>query len=145
MKIQKYLLIFLTIAITSSLSSMHHEKLHNFSDCEGQVGNLYVSEIIKLGTVEGFKKAVDLHQKFYTERGIDVQIIPSVEYERNESTTIEKPYRLSTMVLFPNLKVRELWGNREFSEQDQKEFNAFLDIYNKNNKVVIRRSICYLD
>ena len=145
MKIQKYLLMFLTVALTSSLSSMHHEKSNNFSDCEGKVGNLYVSEILNSGTVEGFKQAVGLHRKFYIERGFDVQIIPSIEYERNENTTIEIPYRLSTTVLFPSLKVRELWGNREFSEQDQKEFNAFLDIYNKNNKVVVRRSICYLD
>jgi hypothetical protein len=79
------------------------------------------------------------------ERGFEVQVIPSIEYERNENTTIEIPYRLSTTVLFPSLEVKELWGNREFTEQDQKEFNAFLDVYNKNNKVVVRRSICYLD
>jgi hypothetical protein len=48
------------------------------------------------------------------------------------------------MVLFPNLEIRELWSNREFSEQDQKEFNAFVDIYNENTKVVVSRSICYL-
>ena len=145
MKIQKYLLILVVAVISSSLASMHHEKSNNFSDCEGQVGNLYVSEILKSGTIEGFKKAVGLHQKFYTDRGFDVRVIPAAEYERNENTTIEKPYRLSTIVLFPSLEIRELWSNREFSEQDQKEFNAFLDLYNENNKVVVRRSICYLD
>ena len=145
MKIQKYLFILVVAVITSSLASMHHEKSNNFSDCEGQVGNLYVSEILKSGTIEGFKKAVGLHQKFYTDRGFEVQVIPAAEYERKENTTIEKPYRLSTIVLFPSLEIRELWSNREFSEQDQKEFNAFLDLYNENNKVVERRSICYLD
>ena len=70
MKILKYLFIFLITINTCSVFSAHHEKSYNFSDCEGEVGNLYVSEILESGTIKGFKKAVKLHQKFYREAGM---------------------------------------------------------------------------
>ena len=61
MKILKYLFIFLITITAFSVFSAHHEKAYNFSDCEGRVANLYVSEILESGTVKGFKKAVKLH------------------------------------------------------------------------------------
>ena len=145
MKILKYLFIFLITITAFSVFSAHHEKSYNFSDCEGQVGNLYVSEILESGTVEGFKKAVNLHQKFYSDRGFDVQVKANIEYKREEGKPTEEPSRLSTVVVFPSLEVQGLWINQERTEQDQKDFNAFLDIYNTNTKVVIRKSICYLN
>jgi hypothetical protein len=122
---------------------MHHENSHNFSDCNGPVGNLYVSEI--LGTVGGFKKAVDLHQKFYTDRGYDVKVNANIEYNRNEDGTTEEPSRLVTVVMFPSLEVQNQWMNREYTDQDQEDFDSFLKIYNKNTKVVVRKSNCYLN
>ena len=145
MKILKYLFIFLITITAFSVFSAHHEKSYNFSDCEGQVGNLYVSEILESGTVEGFKKAVKLHQKFYKDRGFDVQVKANIEYERDGNETTEEPSRLTTVVIFPSLEAQGLWRNREFTEQDQKDFNAFVDIYNENTKVVIRKSNCYLN
>ncbi len=145
MKILKYLFIFLITITAFSVFSAHHEKSYNFSDCEGQVGNLYVSEILELGTVEGFKKAVKLHQKFYKDRGFDVQVKANIEYERDGNETTEEPSRLTTVVIFPSLEAQGLWRNREFTEQDQKDFNAFVDIYNANTKVVVRKSNCYLN
>ena len=145
MKILKYLYIFLITITAFSVFSAHHEKSYNFSDCEGQVGNLYVSEILESGTVEGFKKAVKLHQKFYKDRGFDVQVKANIEYERDGNETTEEPSRLTTVVIFPSLEVQGLWQNREFTEQDQNDFNAFVDIYNENTKVVIRKSNCYLN
>jgi uncharacterized pyridoxal phosphate-containing UPF0001 family protein len=145
MKILKYLFIFLTTITAFSVASAHHEKSYNYSDCEGQVGNLYVSEILESGTVEGFKKAVNLHQKFYSDRGFDVQVNANIEYKREGEKPTEEPSRLSTVVVFPSLEVQGLWINQERTEQDQKDFNAFLDIYNTNTKVVIRKSICYLN
>ena len=145
MKILKYLFIFLITITAFSVFSAHHEKSYNFSDCEGQVGNLYVSEILESGTVEGFKKAVKLHQKFYKDRGFDVQVKANIEYERDGNETTEEPSRLTTVVIFPSLEAQGLWRNREFTEQDQKDFNAFVDIYNANTKVVVRISICYLN
>jgi len=145
MKILKYLCIFLITINTCSVFSAHHEKSYNFSDCEGEVGNLYVSEMLESGTVMGFKKAVKLHQKFYKDRGIDVQVKANIEYERDGNETTDQPSRLTTVVVFPSLKVQGLWQNREFTEQDQKDFNAFVEIYNANTKVTVRKSICYLN
>ena len=145
MKILKYLFIFLITITAFSVFSAHHEKAYNFSDCEGQVGNLYVSEILESGTVKGFKKAVKLHQKFYSDRGFDVQVKANIEYERDGNETTDQPSRLTTVVVFPSLKVQGLWQNREFTEQDQKDFNAFVEIYNANTKVTVRKSICYLN
>jgi len=145
MKILKYLFIFLITITAFSVFSAHHEKSYNFSDCEGQVGNLYVSEILESGKVEGFKKAVKLHQKFYKDRGFDVQVKANIEYERDGNETTEEPSRLTTVVIFPSLEAQGLWRNREFTEQDQKDFNAFVDIYNANTKVVVRKSNCYLN
>ena len=145
MKILKYLFIFLITITAFSVFSAHHEKSYNFSDCEGQVGNLYVSEILESGTVEGFKKAVKLHQKFYKDRGFDVQVKANIEYERDGNETTEEPSRLTTVVIFPSFEAQGLWRNREFTEQDQKDFNAFVDIYNANTKVVVRKSNCYLN
>ena len=45
MKTFKYLLVFLITITAFSVFSAHHEKAYNFSDCEGAVGNLYVSEL----------------------------------------------------------------------------------------------------
>ena len=145
MKILKYLFIFLITINTCSVFSAHHEKSYNFSDCEGEVGNLYVSEMLESGTVKGFKKAVKLHQKFYKDRGFNVQVKANIEYERDGNGTTEEPSRLTTVVIFPSLDVQSLWQNREFTEQDQKDFNAFVEIYNANTKVTVRKSICYLN
>lgn len=145
MKILKYLFIFLITINTCSVFSAHHEKSYNFSDCGGQVGNLYVSEMLESGTVKGFKKAVKLHQKFYKDRGFNVQVKANIEYERDGNETTEEPSRLTTVVIFPSLEVQSLWQNREFTEQDQKDFNSFVEIYNANTKVVVRKSNCYLN
>ena len=145
MKILKYLFTFLITITAFSDFSAHHEKSYNFSDCEGAVGNLYVSEILESGTVKGFKKAVKLHQKFYKDRGFDVQVKANIEYERDGNETTEEPSRLTTVVVFPSLEVQGLWQNRDFTEQDQNDFNAFVDIYNTNTKVVVRKTNCYLN
>ena len=145
MKILKYLLVCLTAISALSIISAHHEKSYNFSDCKGQVGNLYVSEILESGTVDGFKKAVDLHQKFYNDRGFDVKVNANIEYNRDEEKTTEEPSRLTTVVVFPSLEVQNQWINREFTDQDQEDFNSFLEIYSENTKVVVRKSNCYVN
>ena len=145
MKILKYLFVCLTAISAFSIASAHHEKSYNFSDCEGQVGNLYVSEILESGTVDGFKKAVDLHQKFYNERGFDVKVNANIEYNRDGERTTEEPSRLTTVVMFPSLEVQNQWMNSEFTDEDQADFNSFLEIYNENTKVVVRKTNCYLN
>jgi hypothetical protein len=145
MKVLKYLFVCLTAISAFSIASAHHEKSYNFSDCEGQVGNLYVSEILESGTVDGFKKAADLHQKFYNDRGFDVKVNANIEYNRDGEKTTEEPSRLTTVVMFPSLEVQNQWMNREFNDEDQDDFNSFLEIYNENTIVVIRKSNCYLN
>jgi len=145
MKILKYLFVCLTAISTFSIASAHHEKSYNFSDCGGQVGNLYVSEILESGTVKAFNKAVNLHQKFYRDRGFDVKVKANIEYNRDGEKTTEEPSRLTTVVMFPSLEVQNQWMNREFTDQDQDDFNSFLEIYNENTKVVVRKSNCYLN
>ena len=145
MKILKYLFVCLTAISAFSIASAHHEKSYNFSDCEGQVGNLYVSEILESGTVDGFKNAVDLYQTFYNERGFDVKVNANIEYNRDGERTTEEPSRLTTVVMFPSLEVQNQWMNSEFTDQDQADFNSFLEIYNKNTKVVVRKTNCYLN
>ena len=145
MKTLKYLFLLLITFTSFSVFSAHHEKSYNFSDCEGEVGNLYVSEMLESGTVKGFKKAVKLHQKFYKDRGFNVQVKANIEYERDGNETTEEPSRLTTVVIFPSLEVQSLWQNREFTEQDQKDFISFVEIYNANTKVVVRKSNCYLN
>ena len=145
MKILKYLLICLTAITALSVASAHHKNSHNFSDCKGSVGNLYVSEILESGTVEGFKQAVALHQKFYNDREFDVTVNANIEYDRDGEKTTEEPSRLTTVVMFPSLEVQNQWMNREFNDEDQDDFNSFLEIYNENTIVVIRKSNCYLN
>jgi hypothetical protein len=47
--------------------------------------------------------------------------------------------------MFPSLEVQNQWMNREFNDEDQDDFNSFLEIYNENTIVVIRKSNCYLN
>ena len=112
MKILKYLFICLITTTAFSVASGHHENPHNFSDCKGSVGNLYVSEILDKGTVGGFKKAVDLHQKFYTDRGYDVKVNANIEYNRDEDGTTEEPSRLVTCLLYTSPSPRDQRGSR---------------------------------
>jgi outer membrane cobalamin receptor len=95
--------------------------------------------------VGGFKKAVDLHQKFYTDRGYDVKVNANIEYNRDADGTTEEPSRLVTVVMFPSLEVQNQFMNREITDQDQEDYDSFVEIYNKNTKVVVRKSNCYLN
>ena len=79
---------------------------------------------------QGFKKAVKLHQKFYKDRGFDVQVKANIEYERDGNETTEEPSRLTTVVIFPSLKLKVF--RRIFTEQDQKDFNAFTHLQRKH-------------
>jgi hypothetical protein len=47
--------------------------------------------------------------------------------------------------MFPSLEVQNQWMNRKFTDEDQADFNSFLEIYNENTKVVVRKTNCYLN
>ena len=145
MKIHR-ILLFLGCFLTSlSVFPMHHESTYQFSDCQGEVGNLYISKMLKTGSIEGFKQAVKKHQEFYDSRGLKVRVIPGIQYERSDQGTVEELHSLTTMVIFSSKEDRENWGNIDFTENDQKEFDAFVNLYNKNNKVEDRKSVCFLN
>ena len=57
----------------------------------------------------------------------------------------EEPSRLVTVVMFPSLEVQNQFMNREITDQDQEDYDSFVEIYNKNTKVVVRKSNCYLN
>ena len=145
MKIHR-ILLFLGLFLTSlTVFPMHHENSYQFSDCQGEVGNLYISNMLETGSVSGFKQAVKQHQEFYNSRDLNVRVIPGIQYERNDQGTIEEIHSLTTMVIFPSKEDREEWRNRDFTEKDQKEFDAFVTLYNKNNKVEDTKSVCFLN
>ena len=81
----------------------------------------------------------------YNSRDLNVRVIPGIQYERNDQGTVEEIHSLTTMVIFPSKEDREEWRNRDFTEKDQKEFDAFVTLYNKNNKVEDTKSVCFLN
>lgn len=138
----KRILILVTFLFSLNITSMHHEKSYNFSDCNGKVANYYVSKLIPGGTVEGFLKAIKMHQTYYSSRGSEAKVVPMIQYKRSE-TDDEEIFRVSSMVIYPNLKARTDWISRDdFTENDNQEFSAFIEIYNKNTEITARRLIC---
>ena len=135
MKIHR-ILLFLGLFLTSlSVFPMHHENSYQFSDCQGEVGNLYISKMLETGSVSGFKQAVKQHQEFYNSRDLNVRVIPGIQYERNDQGTVEEIHSLTTMVIFPSKEDREEWRNRDFTEKDQKilEKKKGIRVLEKNN------------
>ena len=113
---------------------MHHEKSYKFSDCDGKVANYYVSKLISGGTVEGFLEAIKMHQDYYSSRGSEAKVVPLIQYKRSE-TDDEEIFRVSSMVIYPNLKERTDWISRDdFTEKDTEEFSAFIDIHRRSSR-----------
>ena len=138
----KRIFILVTFLFTVNAEAMHHENSHKFSDCDGKVANYYVSKLIAGGTVKGFLKAIKMHQKYYSSRGSKAKVVPLIQYERTE-TENEEIFRVSSMVIYPSLKDRTEWITRDdFSEEDNEEFSAFIEIYNKNTEITDRKLVC---
>ena len=138
----KSIFILVAFLFTLNASAMHHEKSYKFSDCDGKVANYYVSKLISGGTVEGFLEAIKMHQDYYSSRGSEAKVVPLIQYKRSE-TDDEEIFRVSSMVIYPNLKERTDWISRDdFTEKDTEEFSAFIDIYNKNTEITARRLVC---
>ena len=141
--------LFLTFSIFSFADD--HKISSNFSDCEGKVVNYYVSKIVPGGSVEGMMKATKMHRKFYKDRGADVKVYPALQYLRNDDGgTEEKLHRVSTMVVWDSVTAWSKWretintlseGDREKAD---KEYGAFVAMYNKNTEVVAQRRWCML-
>ena len=145
----KHILIFLFISFFAL--SDHHELSTKYSECKGKVANYYVAELTENGSVEGWYKAAKMHQKYYSDRGAKAKVYPSMQYQIDEErNTNDDLYRVSTLVVWDS---QEAWAefrtyldNRSAGqiEKDDQEYNAFVELYNKNNRVTAQRRLCML-
>jgi len=141
--------LLLTFSIFSFADD--HQISSDYSDCEGKVVNYYVSKLVSGGSVEGMMKAIKMHRKFYEDRGADVKVYPALQYLRNDDGgTTEKLHRVSTMVVWDSVSAWSKWREsiNTLSESDRaaadKEYSAFVAMYNKNTEVVAERRWCML-
>ena len=145
--IMKYLLL-VTFSIFSFADD--HAISTDFSDCKGKVVNYYVSKIIPGGSVEGMMKASEMHQNFYDEQGANVKVYPALQYLRTDEGTEEELHRISTMVVWDSVNSWNEWREsvEALSEEDRevsdKQYYAFVEMYNKNTEVVTERRWCML-
>ena len=95
-------------------------------------------------------KASKMHQSFYDEQGANVKVYPALQYLRNDDGTEEKLHRVSTMVVWDSVNSWNEWREsiEALSEEDReladKQYNAFVAMYNKNTEVVAERRWCML-
>ena len=143
----KYLLL-VTFSIFSFADD--HAISTDFSDCKGKVVNYYVSKIIPGGSVEGMMKASEMHQNFYDEQGANVKVYPALQYLRTDEGTEEELHRISTMVVWDSVNSWNEWREsvEALSEEDRevadKQYYAFVEMYNKNTEVVTETRWCML-
>ena len=143
----KYLLL-VTFSIFSFADD--HVISTEFSDCKGKVVNYYVSKIIPGGSVEGMMKASEMHQNFYDEQGANVKVYPALQYLRTDEGTEEELHRISTMVVWDSVNSWNEWREsvEALSEEDRevadKQYYAFVEMYNKNTEVVTETRWCML-
>ena len=141
---------FLLLTFSMFSFADDHSISTDFSDCDGTVVNYYVSKIISGGSVEGMMKASEMHQNFYDEQGANVKVYPALQYLRNDDGTEEKLHRVSTMVVWDSVNSWNEWREsiEALSEEDReladKQYNAFVAMYNKNTEVVAERRWCML-
>ena len=141
--------LLLTFSIFSFADD--HQISSDYSDCEGKVVNYYVSKLVSGGSVEGMMRATKMHRKFYEDRGANVKVYPALQYLRNDDGgTTEKLHRVSTMVVWDSVSAGSKWREsiNTLSESDRakldKEYSAFVAMYNKNTEVVAERRWCML-
>ena len=143
----KYFLL-LTFSIFSFADD--HAISTDFSDCKGKVANYYVSKIIPGGSVEGMMKASEMHQNFYDEQGANVKVYTALQYLRTDEGTEEELHRISTMVVWDSVNSWNEWREsvEALSEEDRevadKQYYAFVEMYNKNTEVVTETRWCML-
>ena len=141
----KYLLT--TIAVISfSVFADDHKNLPKPGECMGKPTNYYVSKLTKNGTIEGVLNASSLHEAFYKNRGYEVEVVPSIQYLRNEDgVPSDEIFRLSTHVIFPNAETASKWRERDRTQKDKDEYDFYVNEYNKNLELTTSRFLCILN
>jgi len=94
-------------------------------------------------------KATKMHEAYYQDRGFDVKVVPSIQYLPNEENggPSDDVFRISTHVIYKNVSEVERWSewnNTERTESDEKDYDAFVAEYDKNNEVTAKRFLCML-
>ena len=140
------------ILLSGIMFSDDHIIPKSFEECEGRIANYYVAKLTKRGSVEGWYKATEMHKAYYQSRGAKVNIYPSLQYRVDEENNTEnKVFRVSNLVVWDN---QEAWQEfRDFrdgrskmqAQEDQKEYDAFVAMYDRHNEVTAERRICLLD
>jgi hypothetical protein len=141
----KYLLTILAV-ISFSVFADDHKNLPKPSECKGKPANYYVSKLTKNGTIEGFLNASSLHEAFYKNRGYEVEVVPSIQYLRNEDgVPSDEIFRLSTHVIFPDSETASKWRERDRTQKDKDEYDFYVNEYNKNSELTTSRFLCILN
>jgi hypothetical protein len=141
----KYLLTILAV-ISFSVFADDHKNLPKPSECKGKPANYYVSKLTKNGTIEGVLNASSLHEAFYKNRGYEVEVVPSIQYLRNEDgVPSDEIFRLSTHVIFPNAETASKWRERDRTQKDKDEYDFYVNEYNKNSELTTSRFLCILN
>jgi hypothetical protein len=92
-----------------------------------------------------------MHEKYYNDRNFKVEVLTEMQYSVDEDGNVsDKFVSLDTLVVWNSLSARNEFqkylDNRrsEQVEKDEKEFSAFVDLYEKNTKVSERKRLCML-
>ena len=144
----KYFITAIAI-ISFNIYSDDHKGLPKPSDCKGSPANYYVAKLIEGGTIEGWLNATKMHEAYYKDRGFDVEVVPSIQYLPNEENggPSDDVFRISTHVIHKNVSELERWNkwsSNERTDSDKKDYDAFVDEYDKNNEVTAKRFVCML-
>jgi|TARA_B100001094_G_C17627582_1_gene528914 hypothetical protein len=141
----KYLLT--TIAVISfSVFADDHKNLPKPDECKGKPANYYVAKLTKNGTIDGVLNASSLHEAFYKNRGYEVEVVPSIQYLRDENgIASDEIFRISTHVIFPDSETASKWRQSERTQKDRDEYNFYVNEYNKNSEVTTSRFLCILN
>ena len=147
---KNYLLLNLLFSF-SIIASQELEANAKFSECQGKVANYYLSNLVDGGSVEGWLKAAAMHEKYYNDRNFKVEVLTEMQYSVDEDGNVsDKFVSLDTLVVWNSLSARNEFQkyleNRssEQVEKDEKEFSAFVNLYEKNTKVTERKRLCML-
>ena len=147
---KNYLLLNLLLSF-SIIASLELEANAKFSECQGKVANYYLSNLVDGGSVEGWLKAAAMHEKYYNDRNFKVEVLTEMQYSVDEDGNVsDKFVSLDTLVVWNSLSARNEFqkylDNRssEQVEKDEKEFSAFVNLYEKNTKVTERKRLCML-
>ena len=147
---KNYLLLNLLFSF-SIIASLELEANAKFSECQGKVANYYLSNLVDGGSVEGWLKAAAMHEKYYNNRNFKVEVLTEMQYSVDEDGNVsDKFVSLDTLVVWNSLSARNEFQkyleNRssEQVEKDEKEFSAFVNLYEKNTKVTERKRLCML-